>query len=70
MFFVISLTMRNLHLAANGDDETSSIVVLAARLVAEMTMRFAMLMINKSIYNHPFKVSMNKELAEVVGNRV
>jgi hypothetical protein len=32
-----------------------------------MTSKFAMFMVNKSIYNLPFKVSMRKENEEVVG---
>jgi hypothetical protein len=31
-----------------------------------MTIKFAMFMVNKSIYNLPFKVSMHKENKEVV----
>jgi hypothetical protein len=30
-------------------------------------MKFAMFMVNKSIYNLPFKVGMHKENEEVVG---
>ena len=66
MFWVISSTTGDLHLAANRDDET--IIALAARLVPKkMTTKFAMFMVNKSIYNLPFKVSMHKENEEVVG---
>jgi hypothetical protein len=32
-----------------------------------MTTKFAMFMVNKSIYNLPFKVSMHRENEEVVG---
>jgi hypothetical protein len=32
-----------------------------------MTTKFAMFMVNESIYNLPFKVSMRKENEEVVG---
>jgi hypothetical protein len=65
LFWVISSTTGDLHLAANRDDET--IISLAARLVPKMTMKFAMFTVNKSIYNIPFKVSMHKENEEVVG---
>jgi hypothetical protein len=65
LFFVISSTTCDLHLAANRDNET--IIALAARLAPKMTTKFAMFMVNKSIYNLPFKVSMHKENEEVVG---
>jgi hypothetical protein len=32
-----------------------------------MTTKFAMFMVNKSIYNLPFKISMHKKNEEVVG---
>jgi hypothetical protein len=32
-----------------------------------MTTKFAMFMVNKSIYNLPFKVSMHKENDDLVG---
>jgi hypothetical protein len=32
-----------------------------------MTTKFAMFMVNRNIYNLPFKVSMSKEHEEVVG---
>jgi hypothetical protein len=48
------------NIAINRDDET--IIALAARLVPKnMTTKFAMFMVNKSVYNLPFKVSMHKE---------
>jgi hypothetical protein len=65
LFWVISSTTGDLHLVANRDDET--IIALAARLVSKMTTKFAMFMVNKSIYHLPFKVSMRKENEEVVG---
>jgi hypothetical protein len=65
LFWVISSTTGDLHLVANRDDET--IIALAARLVPKMTTKFAMFMVNKSIYNLPFKVSMHKKNEEVVG---
>jgi hypothetical protein len=65
LFWVISSTTGYLHLAASRDDET--IKALAARLVPKITTKFAMFMVNKSIYNLPFKVSMHKENEEVVG---
>jgi hypothetical protein len=59
------LTTGDLHLAANRDDGT--ILALVARFTPKMTMKFAMFLVNKSIYNLPFKVSMHKENEEVVG---
>jgi hypothetical protein len=55
----------SLHLAANQDNET--VIALAAWLAQKITMKLAMFMVNKSIYNLPFKVSMCKENEEVVG---
>jgi hypothetical protein len=65
LFWVISSTTGDLQLAANRDNET--IIALAARLAPKMTTKFVMFMVNKSIYNLPFKVSMHKENEEVVG---
>jgi hypothetical protein len=65
LFWVISSTTGDLHLAANRDDET--IIALAVRLVPKMTTKFAMFTVNKSTYNLPFKVSLHKENEEVVG---
>jgi hypothetical protein len=62
---VISSTTGDLHLAANRYDET--VIGLAARLVPKITTKFVMFMVNKSIYNFPFKVSMRKENEELVG---
>jgi creatinine amidohydrolase/Fe(II)-dependent formamide hydrolase-like protein len=33
-------------------------MVLAARVVPKTTKRFAIFMIEKSIYNHPFKITL------------
>jgi hypothetical protein len=65
LFWVVSSTTEDLHLAANRDDET--IIALATRLVPKITTKFAMFMVNKSIYNLPFKVSIRKENEEIVG---
>jgi hypothetical protein len=66
LFWVISSTTGDLHLAANQDDE--AIIALAARLVPKkITTKFAMFMVNKRIYNLHFKVSMHKENEKVVG---
>jgi glycyl-tRNA synthetase beta subunit len=65
LFWVISSTTRDLHLAANRDNET--FIAIAARLAPKMTTKFVMFMVNKCIYNLPFKVSMHKENEEVVG---
>jgi hypothetical protein len=65
LFWVISSTTGDLHLATNRYDET--IIALAARLVPKMTTKFAIFMVNKRIYNLPLKVSMHKENEEVVG---
>jgi hypothetical protein len=65
LFWVISSTTGDLHLTANRDDQT--IRALATWLVPKITTKFAMFMVNKSIYNLPFKVSMQEENEEVVG---
>jgi hypothetical protein len=54
------LTPGDLHLAANGGDET--IIALAARLVPKLTMKFAMFMVNKSIYTFLSKLACTRKM--------